>query len=104
MQVKGIIHDMSNLNEIRELGFTKFRVLDDEMHYEDEDDYFVWLNAKESELDKFTTNYMCGQDDAKLYYFSDKEEVQEEIQRLFPTLRLVTVESDYYPMDYDYTR
>ena len=107
MEVKGIILDELDLSSIRNLGFNNFRTIgptgDQEMHYDDEPLYQEWINKKQKQLEAYSPKYMWGQDDAKIFVFSDVLAVQAEIQRLFPGLPLVTVNSDDYPLDYDYT-
>lgn len=105
MIVKGVILDESNLDEIRANGFTNFTVVDFHGELEmdtGEDKYQQWCIAKQLKLDEFSLKYMMGQDDSKLFFFSDIPEVQEVIKNLFPASVFRTVDSDDFPLDYDY--
>lgn len=106
MKVKGIILDETNFDEIRKNGFTNFRVVDawgeEEMDARDADAYQRWCISKQEEIENLTMDYMMGQDDAKLFFFSDKQPVQIVIQHYFPGSILVEVDDEDYPFDYDY--
>jgi hypothetical protein len=103
MKVKGIILDEMDLDLIRRNGFTDFvAVSEDEMDEDGTDRYQQWCIEKGEELEAFSPEYMMGQDDAKLFYFSDKQVVIDKIAALFPGCDVVEVDADDYPMDYDY--
>ena len=102
MKVKGIILDELNLAEIRLAGFTKFRIDSGEMDYRDKLAFQEWEISKQDELEEFSLEYMQGQDDAKFFIFSDKKEVQNKIKSLFSKLTMVEVNSEDYPLDYNY--
>lgn len=105
MKVKGVVLDESNLNQIRLAGFSNFKEdSNGQMDYHDEDNFYDWEVIKMEELDKLTSNYMQGQDDAKLFVFSDSTIAQEAIKEVFPNLEFIEVNSEDYPFDYDYIR
>lgn len=104
MKVKGIILDEQDLELIRKNGFIDFRESDGEIDSRDFERYERWLNTISGEMDAFSSEYMSGQDDAKVFYFSDKQAVIDKIASLFPACNLIEVEAEDYPLDYDYTR
>jgi len=105
-KIKGIVLDEENLVQIRACGFTDFRVLGDEMHYDDEPKYQDWCNEKQDEIELVSDEYMVGMEDAKLFFFSDKPAVIAKIAKTFPGCELITVTEksfeDTYTLDYDY--
>ena len=104
MKVVGIIFDHTNLSEVRNNGFVNFREIDGEIHYNDWELFEQWESQQQSKLDNFTDQYMYGSDDGKTFIFSDKPNVQQFIQTLYPASKYVVVDSENYPLDYDYIR
>ena len=100
--MQGILLNELDLNEIRSLGFTDFRTLGTEMHYDDELRYQEFIITKLEELDANTTKYMQGQDDAKLFIFSDNAEAIMAISRVFNPLPLRPFNIEDWPLDYSY--
>ena len=108
MSVKGIVLDESNMNQIRACGFTDFTVdpaYPDEID-EGEDEYQDWCNDQLDKICNFSEEYMVGMEDAKYFFFSDKQPVIDKIAEVFPGCDVVTVSdddlNDIYSLDYDY--
>ncbi len=104
MKVEGIIFDNTNLAEVRNNGFVNFREIDNEIHVDDWELFEQWDSQQQLKLDNFTDQYMYGSDDGLTFIFSDKPHVQQFIQTLYPASTYVVVDSDDYPLDYDYIR
>jgi len=72
-----------------------------------DNDWSIYEHAsytRHEKLEELTTKYMCGNDDAKVFYFSDMEEGIEAIKKTYPEFEIIETESDDWPFDYDYTR
>ncbi len=110
MSVRGIVLDETSEAQIRACGFTNFKwdTEYDEMDDANVPDYQEWCNDQQDKIEEFSTKYMMGIEDAKVFYFSDVPEVIAHIDLTFPGCVVVTVSDqeleDVYSLDYDYRR
>jgi len=105
MKVRGIIIDYCDKEEVLKvcpemLWDDKY----DEMIVDDSDYFFLALGDRAKRLNDITKDYMCGEDNGLEFYFSDKSSVVMAIHSIYPEFSLEDVDSDDYPMDYDYRR
>jgi len=103
---KGIIIDATSIHSLELSGFTNIEVEEnsEELTEGSAEDFCEWYIDKENELENFSKDYACGQDDGQFFIFSDIETVQNKLKELFPKLPLIEIDPDHYPFDYDYRR
>ena len=110
MNVKGIVLDETNERQIRACGFINFTwdTEYDEMNDEDVERYQDWCNDQLDKVESHSKEYMTGMEDAKVFFFSDKEDVVKHIAKTFPGCDVISVTDqtleDEYSLDYDYRR
>lgn len=102
MKVTGVIIDSESRGDVEKLGCTWSAPEDGPEDFDLFQD--IIFNRTEA-LEKINPRFMCGEDDGKVFFFSDNAEVATiAIVKVFPEFDLVEVELDDYALDYDYHR
>lgn len=102
MKVTGIIIDSESKSDVESLG-CRWSAAEDGP--EDLEVFQDLINDRVEALENITTQFMWGEDDGKVYLFSDDAEVaMPAIAQVFHEFDLVEVDLDDYALDYDYHR
>lgn len=91
----GIVLEFSDFDAIRASGFTDFRTLEDEMHYDDEERFQSHLCQLQECIEAVSDEYVVGCEDGAIALFSNNPLVIDKIKSLFPLNTLM----DAYPVD-----
>ena len=102
-QIKGIIIDELVESDIKHIApGIRWDYEDEQIWWKDWEIYEDALIERLEKLKSLSSKYMCGNDDAKWFFFSDCEEGLKDIKEVFPEFEFKYYNIDHFPLDYDY--